>query len=319
MKISKLTAKIGLLAVFSSLVVFFLPSVYASNQLVPLEQQSIDQYKSGLLPGPYGDDVDSLELTKELIFEDLLGYAKIIIGIVGILLITIIGYQIIFANGDEEKIKKGRQSLTFVILGLVIVSISQDLARVFDMENSTFIENPNEILDRVRIFDNQVEVIITFIKYIIATFAALMIVRSAAALIVSGGNEEETTKHRKNIGLSAGALLLIYIGDIFINRVFYKIDKQVYNSRDGITLGVDPEQGVAEIVSITNLVVTFLGPVAILMLVVGGLMYITAGGEDDRMQKAKRVLIATAVGIVIIYGAFAIVNTALVGRLPITE
>jgi hypothetical protein len=47
-------------------------------------------------------------------------------------------------------------------------------------------------------------------------------------------------------------------------------------------------------------------------------MYITSGGEDDKMQKAKRMMIATVVGIMIIYGAFAVVSTILSGSFNTT-
>ena len=51
------------------------------------------------------------------------------------------------------------------------------------------------------------------------------------------------------------------------------------------------------------------------MLIIGAIMYATSGGEEENMNKAKRVIIATIVGIVIIYGAFAMVSTVISGRL----
>jgi len=55
------------------------------------------------------------------------------------------------------------------------------------------------------------------------------------------------------------------------------------------------------------------GPIAVLVLVLGGIMYTTAGGDEEKMNKAKRLLIATGIGIMIIYGAFALVSTFLAG------
>ena len=65
----------------------------------------------------------------------------------------------------------------------------------------------------------------TFIKYIIGSAATIMVVYSAARLITAGGDEEKVSTHKAGIMYSAGGLILIYIGDIFINKVFYKIDK----------------------------------------------------------------------------------------------
>jgi hypothetical protein len=51
------------------------------------------------------------------------------------------------------------------------------------------------------------------------------------------------------------------------------------------------------------------------MLIVGAIMYATAGGQDEQLQKAKRVLVTAGIGLVIIFGAFALVSTVLAGKL----
>ena len=106
---------------------------------------------------------------------------------------------------------------------------------------------------------------------------------------------------------------MIILADTVVNKVFYKIDYGRYPGVSGVQPGVDPYRGVAEIVGITNMVVSFAAPIAILMLVIGAIMYITAGGEEEKMGKAKRVIIMAAIGIVIIYGAFALVSTFISG------
>jgi hypothetical protein len=213
---------------------------------------------------------------------------------------------------SEEEATKMRKGITYALVGLVLISLSSDLAKVFDFREGTIFENPDEIVKRVDIFDTEVKVVITFIKYILAFYAALMIVRFSLKLIVKGGDEESVKENRTKLSYSVGGLLLLYFADIFINNVFYNIDKDNY-AGGKINLGLDPGRGVNEVIGITNTVVSFVGPIAILMLVVAGIMYITAGGEDDKMQKAKRIIVATIVGIVIIYGAFAIVSTILSG------
>jgi type IV secretory pathway VirB2 component (pilin) len=74
---------------------------------------------------------------------------------------------------------------------------------------------------------------------------------------------------------------------------------------------VDANEGVEQLAGITNLVISFAGPIAVLMLIAGAIMYATAGGEEENMKKAKRLILVTVVGIIIIYGAFAIVSTIL--------
>jgi hypothetical protein len=62
-------------------------------------------------------------------------------------------------------------------------------------------------------------------------------------------------------------------------------------------------------VRIVNYALTFLGLIAVFLLIYGGFLYMTSAGGDT--GKAKNVLMYTAVGIIIILLSFAIVNTVL--------
>ncbi len=61
--------------------------------------------------------------------------------------------------------------------------------------------------------------------------------------------------------------------------------------------------------TIINFALYFLGLVATIMVIYGGFLYITSQGEDT--EKAKKVLMYAAIGIVIILISFALVNTLL--------
>lgn len=279
---------------------------------LPFSDPSVQVFKENEIPGPYtAEDLNGVELAYELVFVNLLRYAKIIIGVVGILFIVIMGYRMATAQ-DEEESKKKIKGVIFAIVGLVVISASQDIAKIFDMGNSTLLQNPGEILKRVGIFNTQVEIIITFIKYIIGGFAAAMIVRSGLQMVVKGEDEENVKKQKKNIIYSGVALLMVLVGNNFINKVFYRIDDSNYTSGEGLELSVSPLAGVKEIIGITNFMVTIIGPLAIAMLIFASVMYLTANGEQDKMDKAKRILVAVGIGIIIIYGAFAIVSTMIV-------
>lgn len=60
---------------------------------------------------------------------------------------------------------------------------------------------------------------------------------------------------------------------------------------------------------IINFFLYFLGLVAVIMIIYGGFLYITSQGEDT--EKAKKVLMYSAIGIIIVLVSFALVNTIL--------
>lgn len=52
-------------------------------------------------------------------------------------------------------------------------------------------------------------------------------------------------------------------------------------------------------------------PIAVLLLVVSGIMFFTAGGDPAGVGKAKKMLWATLIGLGIIYGSFLAISTFL--------
>ncbi len=310
-KALKFILEFSMLIVATTFVLQF--TAFASSSL-PMTDKAWQIYNASQIPAPPLDK-SGQEIAKTAVLAGL-RYVKLLVVVVGVLFITIMGYSLVISGHNEEDVTKQKRGLIYAILAFVLISLSEDLSKVFDMDNGkTFIGSPSEIIKRVHLFDKTVEVAITFVKYIIGAFATLMIVRSGMKLITGGGNEEESKKNKMSIAYSVGGLLLIYIGDIFINRVFYKVDKNIYSGITGVHPKVDVKEGLDQIVGITNLIVTFVGPIAVLMLIAGAIMYVTSGGEDEKMQKAKRVLTSAAIGIILIFGAFALVSTIIGGRL----
>ena len=50
-------------------------------------------------------------------------------------------------------------------------------------------------------------------------------------------------------------------------------------------------------------------PIAALMLVIGGVMFFTAAGDPGKLTKAKSLLTSVVFGLIIVYGAWLIINT----------
>jgi len=64
------------------------------------------------------------------------------------------------------------------------------------------------------------------------------------------------------------------------------------------------------------LTINIVFPLAILMIVVGGVMFLTAGGDPGRIGNAKKILTATVIGLAIILAAWLIVDTVIMFLVP---
>ena len=73
---------------------------------------------------------------------------------------------------------------------------------------------------------------------------------------------------------------------------------------DGIVLGnKDPRTMITQII---NVLLTLLGIVAVVIVLLGGFKWMTAGGNEDKVGEAKKILGAGIIGLVIILAAWGI-------------
>lgn len=71
--------------------------------------------------------------------------------------------------------------------------------------------------------------------------------------------------------------------------------------------------------TILNFLLGFLGFLAVIMIIYGGFRYMTAGGEEQGLDSAKKIILYAIVGIIVILLSFAIVNTVLKGAATGTD
>ncbi len=67
------------------------------------------------------------------------------------------------------------------------------------------------------------------------------------------------------------------------------------------------------IVNVTNFVLGFLGLAAVIVIIYGGILYVTAAGEEERAGKGKKSITYAIIGLIIVLMSYALVNTIIGG------
>ena len=67
------------------------------------------------------------------------------------------------------------------------------------------------------------------------------------------------------------------------------------------------------ILNIVNFFLLFLGLIAVIMIIYGGITYVTAAGNQESIEKAKKIIMYAIVGIIIVLISFALVRTVISG------
>jgi len=60
------------------------------------------------------------------------------------------------------------------------------------------------------------------------------------------------------------------------------------------------------VVNLIRVVLGFLGLIAVVIILIGGFMWMTAGGNEDKVTKGRKYIINGVIGLVIVLGAFSI-------------
>lgn len=103
-------------------------------------------------------------------------------------------------------------------------------------------------------------------------------------------------------------LLRSEAGDVLQGSVFSETE-------GGLTRPKQP-QGTAStrsllrlIVEFTNFILPYIVVLAVLALVYGGILFVTAGGQQDKVDQGKKIVFWSAVGLLLAIASYSIVNT----------
>ncbi len=235
-------------------------------------------------------------------FRNLVGPDSAIIPVINYIMaaialiwLSILGAKFIFSRGEEENLSKYKQQFGWIILGLLIISIAEYVAfNVFDPVSTGALDTN----DGVNQFVEIIRKIITFLKYLVGGVALLAGVRSGFALIVGGGEDDVIQKEKEFVKIFLFAIALIIMAE--------SLERWIDLSAGGV--GIQAEGLVIEAVGIINFILTFIAGAALFMLVLSSLYYIISFGDEEITGRAKKMIIASIVGLIIAYSAYTIVR-----------
>jgi hypothetical protein len=178
-----------------------------------------------------------------------------------------------------------------IVLGLLLFKISYAQTISFSNPLSfTTLDGPNGLL--ANILNN--------VEGIIVVLALIFLVVGAILYITSAGND-------RRMQTSKGAIFAALIG-LAIALAARSFLKEIADIL-GWTGAVPVARSLGEIaVATLNFLLGIVGTIAIIMMVVGGIMYLTSAGDDDRMKTGKKIFIYSIVGITIALASIVIVR-----------
>lgn len=163
--------------------------------------------------------------------------------------------------------------------------------------NEICFENPLQY-DTVEGFLNS---IMNGLRAIIVVLSLVFIIIGAVMYIVSSGNEKLMTMGKNAIMASMIGLAIGLAAPSFLKEIYSIMGATAQPAITGLTLSQIA-------LNVLNFLLSIVGVLSIIMLVASGMMYITAAGDEGRMETGKNMAKWAIVGTAIALGAMVIVK-----------
>lgn len=139
------------------------------------------------------------------------------------------------------------------------------------------------------------------LQKIIGVLAVLFVVIGGLMYILSAGDEKKVETAKKIITGALIGLAIVLAAPAFLREIGEALGWNNNSYASATSLKTIAER-------ILNFLLSIAGVVAIIFLVVGGLTYITAYGDEKRIETGKKIILYSVIGIAVIMGALVIVN-----------
>lgn len=228
---------------------------------------------------------------------------RVLMGLMVIYIVYTGAMMIMSMGSDEEQLSSAKRQIWYAAVALIFINIPGTLYEAFyknwntsvgsRVSTSAFWNNSSESTGNLFfdffVFGNTLNnQIVLFLEIIIFIAAVLMITIAGISLMTSRGREEKMKEAKNKILYTILALIFVGIIEAWKRVAF-----------DG-----DISDGVNLFESLANLALFFAAPVAIFFLTLSGYYFITSNGDEERVKKAKSIIINTVLATLILLAGY---------------
>lgn len=213
------------------------------------------------------------------------------------------GFMMVYSMGsDEEKLSSAKRQLWYTLVAILFINIPGTIFEAFNttqksvsvggnVGNNSFLssDSSSNIFVDFFVFGNTLnDNIVGFLEVMIFIVAVFMLVLAGINVMTSRGREEKMTEAKNKIVYTI--LALVFVG--------------IIETWKRLAFSGSLDQWINLVEDLSNLALFFAGPVAIFFLSLAGYYYITSNGEEERVKKAKSIVVNTVLATLILLAAY---------------
>ncbi len=142
---------------------------------------------------------------------------------------------------------------------------------------------------------------LAFLQTIIGVLAIIFIIIGGIIYMTSAGNETRIIWAKNTITGAITGLVIGLVAPSFLREISI-----IMGWEAGAKTPVPSLTQVA--LNVLNFLLSLVGVIALIMLIIGALTYITATGDEERIDKGKKIIKYSIVGLVVALGSLVIVK-----------
>ena len=235
------------------------------------------------------------------IFDSALSFLKLIVAPIMVIFAVIMGVRMVSAGSENEEVLiKSKNFAMYAVQGLLVIFVADTLVEVtFGPGGDVFRGGDSGVNNQAREVALFLRGIYSLIQIVLGSVAVLVLVSAGFRYIAGSFSDDQIATAKRQITWSLVGLFVVLISEFVVKAVLFP--------QQGTTLGVNAaEQLFAQV---TNFIAGTIGTLAFISCLYAGFLYVTARDNEDNVSKAKGILTAALIGIVIAMAAFAFTGT----------
>ena len=221
----------------------------------------------------------------------------IIIAVATIWLI-ILGISFVVSQGNEETISKNKRQFGWILAGLLAISIAEFLAfNVFDPagEVNLLVEKS----DAQNSFINLAQKIKQYAEYLIIGIMLIVLGMTGYNILTNPEENEVLEQEKRFVKTFFLGAFLILMAEVIVRAL---------SIGEGSTFDAEASTNIAlrEFIGLINFLLSFVAGAATFMLIFASIYYVTSFGNEDQTGRAKKIIIASLVAVVVSYSSYVL-------------
>lgn len=243
--------------------------------------------------------------------EVIVRVIRMILGSIALVWIIFSAAKLVAAGHQEKQVSEAKNGITWAVIGLLLMFLVDTAILEVLYGGSNFAagevtENPDNMNTAV---DNALEEtlgLLEWVKGIIIMIAVGYLIFSGMRVIASLGESDAISAQKNLIKWIGIGIVVLLLNEVIVTEVLYP---RMLGENYQVDYEPDASRGIREAVGILRYFLQFMALVALLAVLYGGALWALSFGEEDRIQRGKKVLKGAAIGIVIVLMSLVITST----------